>query len=947
MKPFRNDFARRSWSWAMLLLLIWSSFAGGGAALAADAPSQANEPMVQVTGGQGFSVALKADGTVWAWGDNLRGKLGTAGGNRFVPSQVEGLTGITALAAGLNHTLALKKDGTVWAWGQNDSGQLGDGTQTDRMTPFQIKGLENIVSIAAGNSHSVALKKDGTVWTWGANDRGQLGDGTTTGRNVPAMIPNLQYIKAIASGANHVLAIWNSPYDGYKNQVCVWGAASYGTQMNQYSTGYLTVPYFIPYFTDAVEIAAGNGFSLALNDMGYLYAWGTNFAGQLGDGSYNDKSTLSNSISLPKVKKIAAGNSHAMALTRDNELYVWGSNGLGQLGTKEVEKYSVPMEMESLGKVEAFGTGRFHSFAVKEDGSLWTWGNNTLGQLGDGTTTDRYKPQQVGDFNVKAAAAPPSKGDEGPKTDSYSMADVALSAGESFTMVRNNGQLWAFGENTFGQLGLDKGNYRNKPSALSSLKEVKQVAAGYGHTAVLKSDGTVWTWGNNIYGQLGDGTTDGRREPAPIPGLSEAAAVAVGNSFTIVLKADGTVWGAGDNSFGQLANGQVMGEKSLIRIPGLSNIQAIAAGYNHALALSSDGKVWAWGDNTGGQLGNGKGDAVRYAVPVNRLSDVKAIAAGRTHSLALKKDGTVWAWGYNTYGQLGDGTSTLRKEPVILELNHVAAIAAGGYHSLALRQDGSLWAWGSNTQGQLGDGSNTSSVKQVKVAIPGAIASIAAGGSHSAAMLQDGSVWTWGSNINGQLGDGSFKNSTTPTAVGGFSPLFGDLAGHWAEKAIAAAAGKGYVDGYEDGSFRPELPVTRAEFAKLTAVALKLPTSAPSAGQSWSVPYIDALLAAGVYGQEDVQAAWDEPMTRAEMARVAVRAAIKELQSPQAVVQTAWALQNAVKLGLLQGLSGGRLAPEERTTRAQSIVIIERMLTVAAGGTLEPDAEAVRQAEAL
>src|SRR6185312_15197966 len=109
------------------------------------------------------------------------------------------------IAAGGTHVLALKSDGTVWAWGSNTSGQLGDGTTTQRAAPVQVTGLSGVTAIAAGSNHSLAVKSDGTVWAWGTNAAGQLGDGTTgaTPHPTPAQVPGLSGVTAIAAGGSH------------------------------------------------------------------------------------------------------------------------------------------------------------------------------------------------------------------------------------------------------------------------------------------------------------------------------------------------------------------------------------------------------------------------------------------------------------------------------------------------------------------------------------------------------------------------------------------------------------------------------------------------------------------------------------------------------------------------------------------------------------------------
>ena len=154
-----------------------------------------------ISAGTGFTLALKNDGTVWAWGANGIGQLGTnTTTNSSVPVQVVGpsgtgyLTGITTISAGAAYSLARMNNGTVWAWGANDSGQLGNNTNTYSSVPVQVVGpggggaLTGITSISAGQYHSIARKSDGTVWAWGSNYNGQLGNNTTTGSSVPVEV---------------------------------------------------------------------------------------------------------------------------------------------------------------------------------------------------------------------------------------------------------------------------------------------------------------------------------------------------------------------------------------------------------------------------------------------------------------------------------------------------------------------------------------------------------------------------------------------------------------------------------------------------------------------------------------------------------------------------------------------------------------------------------------
>jgi alpha-tubulin suppressor-like RCC1 family protein len=342
--------------------------------------------------------------------------------------------------------------------------------------------------------------------------------------------------------------------------------------------------------------------------------------------------------------------------------------------------------------------------------------------------------------------------------------------------VKEDGTVWAWGNNTNGQLGDGSTTAKNTPVQISGLSTMKSVAAGSGHSMALKNDGTVWTWGSNSNGQLGDGSGASRSAPAQVSALLSMIAIAAGDSHSVALKNDGTVWAWGNNGNGQLGDGSAISSNIPVQVKGLSSITAIAAGAGHSVALKNDGTVWAWGNNGNGQLGDGSAISSNIPIQVSGLSGmsigfVSAIAAGTDHTVVVKNDGTVWAWGNNANGQLGNGNIQPSSIPVQASgLLGVTAVAAGSGHTVALKSDGTVWTWGTNFKGQLGNGLTNGiaidSATPVAVSRLAGVTDIAAGYEGSVALKGalrgEGTVWSWGSNVYGQLGNGLVVDSAIP-----------------------------------------------------------------------------------------------------------------------------------------------------------------------------------------
>ncbi len=280
-------------------------------------------------------LALRANGTVLAWGDDTFGQLGngivSSNGDSEVPAAVPGLSTVTAVAAGEEHSLALLANGTVLAWGDNHEGQLGDGTTKTSAAPVPVPGLSGVTAIAAGSLFSLALLNNGTVMAWGDNREGQLGDGTLRNSAVPVPVKGLSRVTAIAAGALHSLAVLAN------GTAMAWGDNELGQLGIGRQVSLRAVPTPIAKITGITQIAAGEQHSIALLSDGSVWVWGDNGEFQLArrngfPGGISQSNVPLRVPGLGKAKAIAAGGSFSLAVVAGGRVRGWGDNAFGQLG---------------------------------------------------------------------------------------------------------------------------------------------------------------------------------------------------------------------------------------------------------------------------------------------------------------------------------------------------------------------------------------------------------------------------------------------------------------------------------------------------------------------------------------------------------------------------------------------------------------------------------------
>ena len=666
-----------------------------------------------VSAGANHSLALDGSGNMWAWGYNGNGQLGngtTTNSSKAVQVQTASgnLTNVTAIAAGDNFTVALRNDGTVWAVGLNSNGQLGIGNTTQQTKAVQVMtssstALSNIVAIAAGATHTMALDSSGNVWTWGNNSSGQLGIGSTTQQTYAVQVTAISGIGQITAGASHSLAMTVQGTVVYS-----WGLNSSG-QLGNNSNTQEDSPVTMFGISNAKNIAAGLGHSVVLENDGTVWTVGHNYVGELGIGTTVDQHEAVQVPGVAGILAIAARGDRTLMYTNVGTILGVGDDFYSGLGDGNVGYQLSPYTVSALTGVTAVSSGDdgYHSLVVKNDGTIWSAGSNSDGQLGSDNQLNSDTFAQV------------TKG-SGYLTGVLTTSSATAAGGYHSLAVTSDNTVWGWGYESYGQVGNGIAtSYVLQPAQVvtssGTLTGITAVSAGEYHSLGLRNDGTVWAWGYNAFGQLGNNTTTNSNKAVEVLNtsgtpLSNIVAIAAGENHSLAVDSSGNLWAWGYNNSGQLGDGTTTNhlEAEQISLSGTMVTQVAGGGF-YSLAITSTGTVLAWGANTYGELGDGTTTNRLTPVAVQNLTSVASIGAGQYHSIATESNGSVWTWGFNNNGQLGNGTFDSSNHDSPAQLTGITAASganvgsAGGYHTLLINSGGVLTTWANGMYGQLGD----------------------------------------------------------------------------------------------------------------------------------------------------------------------------------------------------------------------------------------------------
>jgi alpha-tubulin suppressor-like RCC1 family protein len=367
--------------------------------------SHAADKFVEIGSGFLHTCGLTAAGDVYCWGNNEIGQLGrgTVGDPESLPIKVPGLSGVTSISVGAAHTCALTKAKTLYCWGQNGNGKLGTGDIADKTSPTQIKDFSGVKQVSANRTATCAIKDDGAVYCFGANDFGQLGNGTTIPATIPVKVSGISEAVQVSLGFTNACAVTKG------QSLYCWGD---NANLQLGATGpSSTTPVLLSEVGKISKVTVGAGHVCAKTGAGTVLCWGFGERGQIGSGTKEASNSPVQPTGLGKVLDISAGRFHTCALNVNRTVSCWGASDTGQIGNGTVVDSPLPVKVLNITNVQVLGTisaYAAHTCTIAVTGNYSCWGLGTAGQLGNGSNVNSSAPTNPASSTQKNTSAPTS-----------------------------------------------------------------------------------------------------------------------------------------------------------------------------------------------------------------------------------------------------------------------------------------------------------------------------------------------------------------------------------------------------------------------------------------------------------------------------------------------------------------------------------------------------------
>ncbi len=360
----------------LLLLLSFSSF---------------SQCITTAVNGAFTIIVRRADGTLYGRGRNDFGQLGdgTTITDYSTMRQIGTDNDWSDIFSSDNHTIAIKVNGTLWAWGRNNEGQIGNGTTINQLIPIQIGTDNDWIAVGTGDYNSIALKSNGTIWTWGKNDYGQLGNGTLESSYVPQQVgTDTDWVKIAAKGLNNYAIKANGT-------LWQWGINSHAQLgIGTYGSGDIrTTPTQVGIDTDWSVISGGSSNNLAIKTNGTLWSWGSNGNGELGIGTFGGFGVSPIQVGTDtNWSKVSTSSSVSVALKNDGTLWTWGFNMFGQVGDGTITDRNLPVQIGTDHDWVYIDHQNNRTYAMKSNGLLYGFGISTYNEFGNGAILTNPNP---------------------------------------------------------------------------------------------------------------------------------------------------------------------------------------------------------------------------------------------------------------------------------------------------------------------------------------------------------------------------------------------------------------------------------------------------------------------------------------------------------------------------------------------------------------------------